>query len=78
MRRAAASGRGWLLSGSANLSGAAWGVVTGPAGSQLQIEQYELGVLLTDVRFDEYDLPYELGARAWLGSDEPGCGVYGT
>jgi len=76
MRRDPATDRGWLLCGSANMSGSAWGTSKGGA---LSIGLYELGVLLLDVAFCDYDLPFEYAEprRYDAARDVPGGGYHG-
>ena len=78
MRRDPATDRGWLLCGSANMSGSAWG---SHKGGVLAIGLYELGVLLLDVAFAEYDLSFEYEEtrmrRYEPERDVPGGGYHG-
>ena len=65
MLRKAANGTGWILAGSANVSTPAWGTFgyvyerqKNPS-APLKVGLWELGVLLTKVRVDDYDVPFD-------------------
>ena len=76
LRRDPATDRGWILCGSANMSGSAWGTAKRNA---LSIGLYELGVLIVDVCFNDYDLPFEYDEprRYDAERDVPGGGYHG-
>ena len=82
LRQSGRTGRGWIRCGSANMSASAWGVGQrsggGGGGGSFSISLFELGVLLTDVRLADYDIPFEYASprRYDAEADEPAGGPW--